>query len=127
MKTIILSILLLFSLHAFSQPLTPIFADQQGEKWGLIDTAGRVILPYDYDYISQSYYSHTVFTLYKNNQAGAADGHGKIWLDCQYKAIDYVEIDTTVYAIMSGPDGLLGYYSPFGNKKSDCIYSEIVI
>ena len=93
---------------------------QQNEtgKYGLIDSDGKVIIPFEYD--SLGYYSEkgrTLVPVEKNKKEGVFDMNGKVILPCEY---DEIEIDTdenhkaffTVKTIVRNPKNWL--------KKKHC-------
>ncbi len=63
---------------------------KKGNKWGLVNLNGKLILPFEYEEINHDAWLNTTSpyaTVKKNGKWGMVDTTGKVLLECSYKSI----------------------------------------
>ena len=87
------------------------------QKWGVIDTNGNVVVPFEYD--REPYWKKGVFVVHNESGVGAILEMGEVIVPNKYDDIDV--FSSTFFAVLSD-----GYWSFFRNgKKSLVNHSEI--
>lgn len=132
---IFISLLLFFSGFSAqslrnSYPQSQPSEDPESEisKFGLVDTLGNILVPYEYD----SYdYLEDYYILEKNGKKALFDEYGKMLLPCEYLYItintnySYSGLFLSQFVIFEDSTSRKGILNPKLNKKTKCIYKGI--
>lgn len=99
------------------------FIVQQNGKFGIIDRSNNIILPIEYDYISNwvEYGPKNIHNIQKNQKYGLVDTDGKIIMPITYDKVLILN-DECVFVSNNGKYGVTDAYN---NKILDVIYDEI--
>lgn len=62
---------------------------KQNNKWGVVNNAGKLVLPIKYDYINALGEKNLLMIVEKNNLTGIIDINGKVILPLEYTYIDF--------------------------------------
>lgn len=125
MRAIITALLIAAYGNLYSQMATNSYPDSNGELWGIVDTTGKTIVPYEYDYIYSNYNNTVTHTLVKNEKKGLVDEFGKVLLECKYDKIEFLYILDADIAVFSDKTGKKGACSVRSGKSTECIFDEI--
>lgn len=92
----------------------------RGGKYGLVNTAGDIVLLFSYDAIS-NYDNPLIFKLTDNHRCGIANSNGKLLTKIEYNEIRY-ESPTNIYL---RKDNKLGLCDINGNITVPVIYDDV--
>ncbi|ERJ57658.1 hypothetical protein M472_02645 [Sphingobacterium paucimobilis HER1398] len=91
-------------------------------KYGMIDVAGRVVLPFEYDNVYATGSEDGILQIQKGMHYGLARRDGLILLE---PIFDYVELSASYPNIMLTQDGKSGMADKNGNRVVPAIYDDI--
>jgi len=82
---------------------------KQGENWGIIDLQGKVIIPMEYQLITDSYHDEKNFIVAKNGKVGTINWQNEIQIPIEYDGLSsWVEYGPSEhYALKAGKIGLI--------------------
>lgn len=74
----------------------------KGEKWGVIDATGRLIVPCEYDHIGD--FRKGLVPVEKDGKCGFIDTTGRLVIPCEYKYgnVEAVACDGNILCLKNG-------------------------
>lgn len=92
---------------------------KKGNKIGVSDTAGKMILPVEYDFISDFSYQHAIVA--KDKKLGLIDMNARITIPVNYQDLDFLQEGMLVYK----EDDYKGVIRTDGKLISPAIYTNV--
>ncbi|MBX7242998.1 MAG: WG repeat-containing protein [Bacteroidia bacterium] len=114
-KFILLILSLLFLYPCEAQELIPY---RKGDKWGLADTSGKVVVKCEYDGIS--FPENGMIYVKLKNETGIIDASGKTILEPKYKSVGYFHD----HLAFINEKGKWGYINPKGEEAIEPKYEQ---
>ena len=113
-------------------------ADKEGNlKWGLVNLQGKIILPYEYDYVITYEWERAkngYAEVQKNGDWGIVDTKGKVLLPCKYWSINEVgdyfvlrENATAKYGVFNRKTGKMVIPCTYDSISRNCIAGTFTV
>ncbi|MFH0895215.1 MAG: WG repeat-containing protein [Bacteroidota bacterium] len=99
-----------------------VFRAKRYDKFGIIDTAGQIILPFEYDYIDHFRNECNLVMISRDKLCGMANRSFRFIIPCLYEGLNPYSIKGRVIYTEKGKNGIL---DTLGNRITEPIFDQI--